>query len=420
MNNTGRGNIIDKFRKWGTIFSWGLYDFANTIFSMNIVSLYFALWVVVEKAGQDLYYSFALSLSMIVAAILEPILGAVSDTQKSKMPYLVFFTVLCCIFTAIIRLSNSLIWGLVFFAIANLGYQVGSIFYNALLFDISKKFDVGRISGIGVSLGYLGAILGMILVEPFVLKSGYRGAFLPTALFFLMFALPCFLFVREKEEGRLKVKDFLNIDVFKTAFNKVRQTLIDTKTFPGLRTFLIASFVFLNAVSTVIIFMAIYTKQVMGFGDKEMISFFIMSTSFAAAGSIIFGVITDKIGSFRATKFMLRIWMVSLALAAISWNKLFFWFVGPLIGISLGTTWVSTRALAIHLSPKEKISEVFGLLGLTGKSSAIIGPLIWGVVVWAFGAVGVFKYRIAISLQLLFIFLGYKIVSKIISNGQQE
>ena len=103
------------------------------MFSMNIVTLYFALWVVVEKGGQDIFYSVALSISMAIAAIIEPILGAVSDTQKSKMPYLIFFTILCCIFTAMIRITDSLIVGLIFFSIANLGYQIGSIFSALLL-----------------------------------------------------------------------------------------------------------------------------------------------------------------------------------------------------------------------------------------------------------------------------------------------
>ncbi|MEW5758809.1 MAG: MFS transporter [Candidatus Omnitrophota bacterium] len=413
MNNNIKNNLGIHLRNILTIASWGLYDFANTMFSMNIVTLYFALWIVIEKGGQDIYYSLALSTSMIIAAILEPILGAVSDKQKSKMPYLVFFTILCCIFTGMIRISDSLLWGLIFFSVANLAYQVGAIFYNALLFDVSKSFDVGRISGVGVSLGYIGAITGMILVKPFVLSYGYRAAFIPTAIYFFLFALPCFLFVKEREQNKINLSDFLNLSIFKSAFLRIKQTFIDTKSFPGLRTFIIASFIFLNAVSTVIIFMAIYTKKVMGFSDSEIHTFFIMSTIFAAAGSIIFGVVTDKLGSLKATKFMLKIWMLSLGLAAVSFNKLCFWFIGPLIGISLGTTWVSTRALAIHLCPKEKVGEIFGLLGLTGKSSAIIGPLVWGVVVWAFGSLGILKYRIAILVQLLFIYLGYKIIKKI-------
>ena len=174
-------------KKW-IIFSWGMYDLANTIFTINIITLYFALWVVVDKGGRDIYYSIAIAVSMIFAAISEPIMGAISDRRQKRMPFLIYFTLLSILFTFLMGFTNSLFWGLTFFAIANFGYQVGIVFYNSLLPEIADKNEIGKVSGFGISLGYVGTIIGLLLVKPFVDAGGRQGAFIPTAIFFLLFS----------------------------------------------------------------------------------------------------------------------------------------------------------------------------------------------------------------------------------------
>ena len=392
-----------------TIFSWSMYDFANTIFSMNIISLYFALWVTVDMKGEDILYSWALSGSMFLAAIVSPIMGAVSDRLGRRMPFLIFFTLTCCFFTALIGFTNRLFIGLLLFAIANFCYQAAAIFYNALLPQISKKNQIGRVSGYGVSLGYCGTIAGLLLVRPFVLKMGRQAAFIPTAILFLLFSLPCFLFVKDALVSK-RSKFELQI---RGAFKKTKETFVNIKKYPGLFNFLIAVFTALNAINTIIIFMSVYIKKVIGFTDSEIITFYIISTIFAILGAFITGFITDKLGSKRTLSIVLGLWGIGIFLAAISFNKAIFWIIGPLIGICLGATWTSARVLAIDLSPPQIVGEVFGFYGLIGKSASIIGPLVWGLCVWAFGFLGIIKYRLAIFTLLLFLSMGFVMLQKI-------
>ncbi|MDP8216631.1 MAG: MFS transporter [Candidatus Kaelpia imicola] len=384
-----------------TIFSWSMYDFANTIFAMNVTSLYFALWVTVDMKGEDILYSWALSGSMLLAALSAPLMGAISDRVGRRIPFLIIFTLICCIFTALIGLTNRLFFGLLLFAIANFCYQIAAIFYNALLPQMSGKGQIGRVSGYGTSLGYCGTIAGLLLVRPFVLKYGSQAAFIPTAILFLLFSLPCFLFVKDclverrdkpclfllrglsaKQKGRGKFEPQI-----RGAFRKIKETFVNIKRYPDLFNFLIAAIFAFNAINTIIVFMSVYTKKVMGFTDPEIITFYIVSTIFAIIGSFIAGFITDSLGSKRTLSIVLGLWCISILLTVIAFNKIVFWAVGPLVGICLGATWTSARALVVDLSPPQMVGEVFGFYGLTGKSASIIGPFIWGadsVGVWFF------------------------------------
>ena len=357
-----------------TIFSWSMYDFANTIFAMNVISLYFALWVTVDMKGEDILYSWALSGSMLTVALLSPVMGAISDKLGRRMPFLIFFTVICVIFTGFIGLANKLFLGLLFFAIANFCYQTAAIFYNALLPQVSGQDQMGRVSGYGTSLGYCGTITGLLLVRPFVFKYGRQAAFIPTAILFLLFSLPCFLFVKERSIqgiGKTKLK-------IRESFRKVKETFLNIKDCPDLLNFLIATFIALNAINTIIVFMSVYTKKVMGFTDPEIITFYIIATIFAIIGSFIAGFITDRIGSKRTLSIVLGLWCISILLAVISFSKPMFWIVGPLVGICLGATWTSARVLVVDLSPRQMVGETFVFYGLVGKTASIIGPLVWG------------------------------------------
>jgi UMF1 family MFS transporter len=163
------------------IFSWCLYDFANTIFSMNVISLYFALWVTVDHDGQDILYSTALSLSMLAVALSVPVFGALSDTTGKRRAPLIGLTLLCIFSTGLIGTTDHLWTGLILFMVANYGYQSALVFYNGMLPSISQGSHVGLVSGYGVALGYLGSIIGMLMVKPFFLLPVYCCSFLSPA-----------------------------------------------------------------------------------------------------------------------------------------------------------------------------------------------------------------------------------------------
>jgi len=394
---------------WPAILSWSLYDFANTIFSMNIISLYFPLWVTVDKGGEDILYSFSLSLSMILVALSMPFIGTFSDRTGRRIPLLIGLTILSVFFTGTIGIFDHLTLGLIFFALANFGYHAALVPYDALLPQVSRGYSVGKVAGIGVALGYVGAIAGILMVKPFVSEVGRGASFIPTALLFLIFSLPCFFMVKE-ERGKVSTIFWRTL---KEEVLKIKNTLVSTTKYPGLLRFLIANFIYCDAVNTVIAFMSVYAHQVIGFSDSMIRILLIVSTLFAVVGSLIFGWITDRLGAKRTLMIVLCTWMIGLAVAIVSFSPWVFWMVGPIVGIALGGTWVSARALVVDLSPPEKIGGIYGLYNMGGKFGFIVGPLVWGAIVFTFSGLGIHKYRIAVCSLLLFLSAGLYLLRKV-------
>jgi UMF1 family MFS transporter len=382
-----------------SVFGWVIYDFANTIFSMNIVTMYFAQWVVVDNKVEDIFYSISYSASMLLVALSMPALGAISDARGKRMTYLFILTAGCILATLLLGITGGMvtdvatkvILALILFALANYCFEGSLVFYNALLPQVSTPANIGRVSGWGVAWGYMGAIVGLLLIKPFVDghlfglqlpfgRGGRQAAFIPTAIFFLIFSIPTFLWIKE---GVIQQPQLIKL---KEAFRRVWEGIVNTKKFPGVLSFLLAYYFFSDAIATVIIFMAVYAQVVMGFPDSVKIWFFIIATSFAVLGSFLCGYVTDLIGPKKALIFVVGGWIFSLLVIMCTANKTVFWIMGPLIGICLGSTWTASRPLLTSLVPRENLGQFFGLYSLSGKVAAVLGPLLWGAVVLYFKA----------------------------------
>jgi UMF1 family MFS transporter len=381
--------LEDGKQVWG----WAIYDFANTIFSMNILTLYFACWLIIDNGIEDIWYSLIFSFSMFLSAISMPILGVVSDAIGRKKSFLILFTLGCVLATFLLgivaKLDLAFGWkmflALAVFAVANYCFQGGLVFYNALLPSVSAPNRIGQVSGLGVSLGYFGAIAGMFLVLPFVQGKvpffslpGKQQAFIPTAIFLLLFSLPTFLWV--KRDLPLRNVSPRIIEALKSLW----QDLKDTKRYPGVLRFLISDFMFEDAIATAILFMAVYTQAVMGFDEQDKTFLFAVSTTFAALGSLGCGWFTDKVGPKRTLSLVVWGWILCLVAVSLTSTRWLFWILASLVGIFLGSTWTASRPLLAGLVPKEKMGQFFGLYSLSGRAAAIIGPLIWGLVVLSF------------------------------------
>jgi UMF1 family MFS transporter len=396
------------------VFSWALYDFANTIFAANIIAIYFPLWVAQELGGADIHYSLTLSASLVVVALTMPVLGSWSDKCGVRKPLLFLFTMVCVSATGALGLGTSLPLALVCFAVANYAYHGGLVFYNALLPAVSSKKQWGRVSGLGVGLGYAGAICGVVMVIPFVsgsflswdvpflAGSGTMAAFLPTALLFFLFSLPLFVWVNE--EGIKKVRKEEGL----------WRMLIKVKDHPQILRFLLARFFYLDGINTVTAFMAIYLVNVAGFSEKgEVQGFFIISTIFAMGGSMGWGAVADQWGHKRALSLVLCIFMAATIMAAVAASPDLFWLIGPLIGVALAGVWTCDRPLLISLAPPQMYGEFFGLYSFAGKIAAILGPLQWGIIVSLGEPLGLLRYRIAILSLILFFGVGLLILRKV-------
>ncbi|HKP52604.1 MAG TPA: MFS transporter [Chloroflexia bacterium] len=183
--------------------SWALFDFANTIWSLNIISVFFPAFIVKDLKLDDAWYAYPMSISLLIVALISPFLGGLSDRRGAKrMPWLIATSMLCIFATTAMGLLPDLWMIIGVFILANIGYQTSLIFYDALLPSVSTTLNWGKISGLGVGVGYAGALAGGQLVNLIVGNGPSKDTFIPTAALFLIFALPCFLFVRERATSR--------------------------------------------------------------------------------------------------------------------------------------------------------------------------------------------------------------------------
>lgn len=369
--------------------SWALYDLANTIFSMNIVSMFASLWVVNVMGGSDATWGFTASLSYAIIFVVSPFLGALTDQAPRRMPFLIASTAVCVLFTALMG-QGGLTYSLAAFAIANVAYQAGLQFYDALLPNVSTEENRGRVGGLGIGLGYVGSFLGVGVAT--VILGGdidqlpheaqhirYVAVFQASALLFLVFALPCFLFVRE----RVRARRFSAASIG-AAGRQVVSTFRASGRYPGLLRFLVGRVFYTDAVNTVIVFMAVYVTNEVGFSAAAVGPIMMAAIACAALGGFAWGSVVDRIGPKRTLDRVLLLWMaVFLWTAAVGFLDLPPWTffpVPPLAGIALGGTWAADRPYMLRLTPPARVGEFYGLYGMVGRFSAITGPLIWGLV----------------------------------------
>ena len=360
------------------------YDLANTIFSMGILSLFFPLWVreAVGSEHADTVYGNISSLSYLLIFVVSPLLGAMTDRARRRMPFLVVSTLLC--------IGCTLLFGrigfwptMVAFVIANATYQAGQQFYDALLPEVSTEQNRGRISGMGVGIGYFGSFVAIGL--GFVTKDTLLQ-FTLVGLGFLLFSLPCFLFVRER--GNPDPRPVFSWRLIRESTAQTWATLRSSREFPGLLRFLLGRIFYTDAINTVIAFMGLYVVNVaVAAGHSEASAknmvYFVMAPAigFAVVGGFVWGHWVDRIGPRRTLDRVLWLWVATFLLAAaVGLFKLpiaALYVVGVMAGVALGGIWSADRPLMLRLTPPDRIGEFYGLYGMVGRFSAIAGPFIW-------------------------------------------
>ena len=376
------------------VVGWTLYDFANTIYSMNIVSLYLKRYIVEDLGKDDRYFDIPFSISMLIAALLLPALGAMSDYSTKKKIFLFLFTLTCCGAVGLMALvpPSMLLVLMLLFIIANFSYEAGQPFYNSLLYSVSDGNQARFVSGIGVALGYVGSVAGMLIVLPFVTGSvfsidipfleggGKAASFLPSAVLFILFALPLFWWVKEA-----KVENPARIGI-KESYKRVWEGVSATKKYPGVLRFLIADYFFEDSATTVIINIGLYCSIVIGLSETDITRFLIISTVSAVFGSYAIGKIAEHWSLKKLLRLIVLGWVLSLFIFVFTDSPAMIWILGSFIGILLGGLWTTTRPMLAELVPRAELGRFFGLFSLSGRAAAIIGPLIWTTIVYAFNA----------------------------------
>lgn len=391
------------------LFSWLLFDFANTSFSVMMVTFAFPLYfknVICEgESFGDALWGASLGISMLVIALISPVLGAAADFSGRRKRFLLVFTLMSVAATALLGFTGPgyvLVASLLFIA-ANAGFEGGLVFYDAYLPEIASERSVGRVSGYGFAMGYLGALCILLLLFP-LLKGGIVTENIPNvtlsfflvSLFFAVFATPLFLVLKDEKKTPVKMH------YIGKSIREVKYTIQHIMDYPDLARFLLAFFFYNDAILTIIAFSSIYAHNTLGFTTTELIMFFMVVQTTAIIGSVVFGIVTDKIGPKRTIVLTLCIWCVVIIMAILTREKLFFYYTGLLAGMSMGSSQAASRSMMAKLTPKKHVTEFFGFYdGTFGKASAIAGPMIFGVISSLAG-----DQRIALASLLLFFAIG--------------
>lgn len=392
--------------------AWSLYDFANTIFSFAVVSGAIGLYLNDRLGPRDgaVALSLAVVLSVGVNAIVSPILGAISDRGGRRMPFLLFFTALCIVPTFFVA-DVPVLLGLLFFIVANFAYQAALIYYDATLKLVSRPETRGRLSGIGTAIGYGGTVFVGLLI--FLLDVPVLDRFRLAALLYLAFAIPIFLVVRERREVAerpLTVRDVVD------SLGQLRASIAHARQVPGLGRFLVGRFFYSDAVNTVIVVMSVVTTEALLVSDATANVILLSLTVVAIAMSFVWGWLADRLGPKRTLMVVLWSWAIGLVIGGVALGfgpdgLIPFLVAGAILGSGLGGVTVADRVLMVRLSPPERIGEFFGLYGLVGKGSQVVGQLLYGVILFLFlDNLGVGAYQLAVLSLLVTMLIGLWLV----------
>lgn len=413
------GGIVSRSAVW----AWVLYDFANTIFAVSILSFFFPLWIDEQVGSGGLLsgpslVNGATAVSALLVVVSAPLFGALADLRQRRVPYMVALTLVAVALTAALDVAGGVVIGLALFVAADLAYQSALVFYNALLPAVSAGRGEGRISGYGTAAGYVGSIIALLVLTYFVeggetlrsvlgplggwLETGKEtnsNAFLPTAVLYLLFSLPAFFLVPDPAVRAPRPVSF------GAAYRDVARTLRNLRGYAGMGTFIISTVLYTDAANTAIANMALYGRVVFGLDNAEVRNLLLFSTVFAVVGSAVFGLLCDKVGPKRTLLAVLALWFVAIVTAATALGAWMLFLAGPIVGVALGGMWTVGRVMLVALSPPEKLGEFFGLFSLAGKVSAVFGPALTAALLFAFGG-GAFGYRVSIGSLAVVMALG--------------
>lgn len=376
------------------IWAWAMYDFANSGYTTVVLTAIFNAYFVAVVAGNAPWATFAwtaaLSLSYAVVIVTAPVIGAYADLRANKKRLLLFTTVGCVLGTAALAFAGP---GDVAIAVAgvvisNFFFCTGCDLIAAFLPELARGRDMGKVSGWGWSLGYIGGLttLGACLAYvSWAQSAGHTAAqFVPvtmliTAALFALASLPTFAILRERASPQpLAQGAFL----LAAAFSRLAGTLRHAALYQDLRRFLWCIVFYQAGVQTVITLAAIYAEQAMGFNTRDTLVLVLVVNVTAAAGAFFLGNVQDRIGHVPTIAFTLAGWIATVLIVWVADTRPLFWIAANLAGLCLGASQSAGRALVGYLSPKSRRAEFFGLWGLATNLSSILGPITYGAVSW--------------------------------------
>jgi UMF1 family MFS transporter len=370
------------------IISWTLFDFANSSYSAVIAAVVFPVYyvnvIVGNETGRgDLWWGRAISVSMAVVALSSPFLGGIADFGGLRKRFLLFYTVLSVLAVASLSIlgKGMVIEGFLLIAIANLGMEGGLVFYNSFLPRIAPRDYQGRVSAWGFMVGYAGSIISLLFALPLIQNGYFRATWFMIAGFFAVCSIPAFLFLPRdtKEEYTLMHSAMRGLRLTLTTLREIAR-----RKEPG--KFLFSYLLYEDGVSTVIVFSSIFAATTLGFQPRELIFLYLAVQATALLGSLVMAKPIDLWGPKKVVMMSLVLWTTVAVTAFFVETKNHFWVIATCAGLGLGTVQAASRAFYTQFIPEGKEAEYFGLYSLAGKSSAVIGPIIFGEISTTYGS----------------------------------
>ena len=378
---------LSKIKNRKEVLAWSFYDFANQPFTTIIVTfIYSAFFVKVIAPNPQIgtaMWANAIAITAIIVAILSPILGAIADHSGYRKFFLISFTAICAVFSMLLYfpMAGDVFWALTLFIIANIAFEIGGVFCNSYLPDLSDSDNIGRISGYAWGLGFFGGLLALFI--SFFLfdinnPDEIRKINILVGFWFLLFSIPTFLFVKDRKSEKL------NKQYITTSFQSISDTFRSIANYRKIYRFLIARLFFNDGLITIFALGGVYAVGTLDFSFEEVMMLGIVLNICAAAGSFLFGYIEDKIGANKVINISLIVLIIVTFMAyyapETNHPKELFWVAGVLLGLMVGPNQSCSRSLMSRLTPKEKQNEFFGFFALTGKATSFLGPLLFGII----------------------------------------
>lgn len=418
MTQTSSRTLVDDVRPrevWG----WMMFDFANSGYTTVVITAVFNAYFVSVVAGKEVWatfaWTFALSISYALIVLTAPLIGAYADAHAAKKRLLAITTIGCIAATAALGLvgPGDLALGIVLLVVSNFFYGSGENLIAAFLPELARGNALGRVSGWGWALGYIGGLVSLgasLAYVTWAQAQGQSGAqFVPvtmliTALLFAVSALPTFLYLKERAQPQR-----LPGGAYAGAFARTWETVRDARRYRDLMQFLVCILFYQGGVQAVISLAAIYAEQAMHFTTQQTIMLILVVNITASIGAFAFGQLQDRLGHVRTLAITLVGWCVMVLMAWIAEGPAMFWAAANLAGICLGASQSAGRALVGYMSPPDRLAEFFGLWGLAVKLSSILGPITYGLVSWLSGG----DHRLAILITGSYFVIGLALLAGI-------
>lgn len=391
--------IIEK-RERRSVFSWCMYDWANTAFSTVIItfiySVYFEQMVIGDTARGTAMWTYALAASGILIALISPVLGAIADHYGARKRWLTVFMLISVMATAMLWFGmpnddpRNVMFILVTLVIANTACDVSVVVNNAMLPHITPRERIGRVSGWAWGLGYVGGLVCLVIalfglvglgdMAPWIALPRDEAEHLRAtgplvAVWYLIFTLPLLLFTRDVARTGLNMMQAL-----RQGLRQLATTVRQARKHGNLVRFLIASALYRDGLNTLFAVGGLYAAGTFGMGFEEILVFAIGLNVTAGIGAGLFAFLDDRIGSRRTVLISLVSLMALGTAILLIDDKLWFIILALGLGTFMGPVQAASRTLAARLSPPEMSTQTYGLYALTGKSISFLGPFLFG---WA-------------------------------------